>query len=295
MANSDKRILAAGTVTLRDNDGLTEVLLVHRPRYDDWSLPKGKLESAELLPVCATRETAEETSVTTRLTTPVGEIVYPISSGTKLVSYWVGRTVRERRHSPNHEVDELGWFSITSALRRASYSDEREVIRRAVNLPATTPLVLLRHAKAISRSDWDGDTDHDRGLDERGRQQSKELVNLLDAYGVQRVVTSSAVRCARTVRPFAKARQVTVEEEPALTEEAGVPDPRGVGRLMRKLAARTAKTGVPTVVCGHRPVFPAMFDGLGIEPRSLTPAAALVAHLDTGGGIVALELHRPLN
>lgn len=295
MATSDKRILAAGTVTLRDNAGTTEVLLVHRPRYDDWSIPKGKLEPNELLPVCAARETAEEASVTPRLSTPVGEIAYPISSGVKVVSYWVGHAAQERQHRANHEVDEIGWFSVTAALRRTSYPDEREVIRRAVNLPRTTPFIVLRHAKATSRSDWHDGPDHRRTLDDRGRQQSKALVPLLDAYGIEQVVTSSAERCTRTVRPFAKARGIVVDEQTALTEESGVPDPRQVTRLVRKLAARTGASGTPTVVCGHRPVLPAMFAGLGIEPRALVPAAALVAHLDTSGGIVALELHRPLS
>jgi 8-oxo-(d)GTP phosphatase len=293
MAEIVKRIVAAGTVTLRNTNGTPEVLLVHRPRYDDWTLPKGKLEAGEYLARCAVRETEEESSVSTRLGLPVTEISYPVGGGVKAVTYWVGRPTEERKHKPNNEVDQVGWFSVTNALRQTSYADEREVIRQAVNLPATTPLVILRHAKAMSRSDWAG-VDHDRPLDERGQREARAVIPLLEAYGARRLVSSSAARCLKTLRPFAKARGLTLDAQSALTEEAGVPDPKPVAKLLRKLAAETAASGVPTVVCGHRPVLPTMLSALGVEPHALPPAAALIAHLGPGAQVLALELHKPL-
>jgi 8-oxo-dGTP diphosphatase len=293
MAELNKRILAGGTVTVRVTDGTPEVLLVHRPRYDDWTLPKGKLEVGEHLAACAARETAEESSVSVRLGLPVGEITYPISSGIKAVSYWVGHPTAFGKHRPNSEVDTLAWFSVTSALRQTSYVDERELIRRAVNLPTATPLIILRHAKAMSRSDWSGGADVGRPLDERGRNEARDLIPLLGAYGVARVVSSSAERCVRTVRPFAKAQGLDVDLRDELTEEAGAPRPKKVSALLADLARETAASGVPTVVCGHRPVLPAMFAGVGVEPTALNPAAAMVVHLDANAKVVAVELHRP--
>lgn len=295
MAELSKRILAGGTVTIRVTDGTPEILLVHRPRYDDWTLPKGKLEVGEQLAVCAARETVEESAVSVRLGLPVGEISYPISSGIKAVSYWVGHPTAFGKLRPNNEVDTLAWFSVTNALRQTSYADERELIRRAVNLPAATPLVILRHAKALSRSEWSGAPDVERPLDERGRLQAKELPPLLDAYGVARVVSSAAERCARTVRPFAKARGLAVDLRAELTEESGVPRPKKVTAALAELARRTAADGVPTVVCGHRPVLPAMFAGVGVEPAALSPASAMVVHLAADATVVAVELHRPLH
>lgn len=293
MAEVSKRILAGGTVTVRITDGTPEVLLVHRPRYDDWTLPKGKLEAGEHLAACATRETAEESSVDVRLGLPVGEISYPVGSGMKVVNYWVGHPLKSRKHRANNEVDTRAWFSVTSALRQTSYADERELIRRAVNLPAATPLVILRHAKALSRSDWSGGADVGRPLDERGQAEAKALIPLLDAYGIARVVSSSAERCARTVRPFAKARGLEVDLRDELTEEAGAPRPKKVSALLADLARETGASGVPTVVCGHRPVLPAMFAGVGVESTALNPAAAMVVHLDANATVVAVELHRP--
>lgn len=295
MAEAIKRIIAAGTVVLRPTEGRgPEVLLVHRPRYDDWTLPKGKLEAGEYLAACAVRETDEESATTVRLGLPIGEITYPVGGGVKAVSYWRGQTIKDQPHRPNNEVDQVGWFSITAALRQTSYHDERELIRQAVNLPESTPLVILRHAKAMSRSDWSGAPDHDRPLDGRGRRQSKALVALLDAYGVQRLISSTAIRCTKTLHPFAKARGLEVDCQSLLTEEAGVPDPKPVTKLVRKLAVETGETGVPAVVCGHRPVLPAMLAALGVEPCVLQPGAALVAHLGPGGEVLALEIHRPL-
>lgn len=293
MAEVSKRIIAGGTVPVRITDGTPEVLLVHRPRYDDWTLPKGKLEVGEHLAACATRETAEESSVDVRLGLPVGEISYPVGGGMKVVNYWVGHPLNSRKHRANNEVDTRAWFSVTSALRQTSYADERELIRRAVNLPPATPLVILRHAKALSRSDWSGGADVRRPLDERGQAEAKALIPLLDAYGVARVVSSSAERCARTVRPFAKERGLEVDLRDELTEEAGAPRPRKVSALLADLARETATSGVPTVVCGHRPVLPAMFAGVGVEPTALSPAAAMVVHLGANATVVAVELHRP--
>jgi 8-oxo-(d)GTP phosphatase len=294
MSEAIKQIIAAGTVVLRPADGGgIEVLMVHRPRYDDWSLPKGKLEADEYLPVCAVRETDEETSTTVRLGLPIGEITYPVGGGQKAVSYWVGQAIGGRRHRPNSEVDQTGWLSITNALRRASYPDEREVIRQAVNLPATTPLMILRHAKAMVRSEWNH-RDQTRPLAARGQRQSQALTPFLSAYGVDRLVSSAATRCAATLQPFAEASRLTVEECSAFTEEEAEKDPRSVTRLIRELATETASSGRPTVVCGHRPVFPTMLAALGVPEQALPPAAALVAHLSPNAEVIALEFHKPL-
>lgn len=292
MAEVVKKVFAAGTVTLRSTDSGPQVLMVHRPRYDDWSLPKGKLEPEEYLPGCAVRETAEESSVEARLGMPVGELIYPVGSGVKAVTYWLGHPVEAYRHKANHEVDQIGWFSVTNALRKSSYPDERELIRQAVNLPATTALVILRHAKAMARSDW-SHRDQDRPLSGRGQRQSSALIPLLDAYGTQRLVSSSARRCTATLRPFAEANGLAVEGWSALTEETAAKDPDAAVKLMRSLALETATSGRASVVCGHRPVLPSMLAAIGLDEPALQPGAALVAHLGLDAAVVALELHKP--
>lgn len=288
-----KQITAAGTVVLRDApDGQTEVLLVHRPRYQDWSLPKGKLDPDEYLVGCAVRETLEETGVNVRLGIPVDPIQYPVSAGMKTVFYWRSRVVGNGQHKANGEVDDSTWLTVRDALDLVTYADERPLIRQAVALPDSTPLVLVRHGKAMLRANWAG-REVARPLDERGRRQSRLLVPLLDAYGVARLVSSSSTRCLKTLQPHAKAHHLELEAEATLSEEHGTQDPAAVAALMKRLVKETAATGVPLAVCGHRPVLPTMLEAMKIPPRSLQPGAALVVHLSPDAAVLAVELHKP--
>lgn len=292
MGVSGKRIVAAGTVTMRQGaDGLPEVLLVHRPRYDDWSLPKGKLNNGEYLPACATRETEEETAVGVHLGLPVAQLTYPVGGGTKTVSYWQGHPAISEPHRIGPEVDKIAWLSATQALRQLSYPDERELIHRAVNLPRSTALIIVRHAKALPRSDWaKHKPDHKRPLDARGHAQSESLVELLAAYGVTRLVSSSATRCHQTFKPFSKASQLEIEKHEALTEEVGIDNPKGVRKLLAAVASEVA-AGTVTAVCGHRPVLPTMLASLGLPERTFHTAEALVMHLGIDGAVHAAEMH----
>src|SRR3712207_70034 len=106
-------VLAAGAVTLRRRDGAAELLMVHRPKYDDWSFPKGKLDPGEDVTVAAVREVAEETGLDIRLGPPLTPQVYDVGDGaarTKRVRYWTGRLVGGddvSTYQPTDEVDEV--------------------------------------------------------------------------------------------------------------------------------------------------------------------------------------------
>lgn len=290
---TERRIAAAGTVVLRPGaDGEPELLVVHRPRYNDWSLPKGKINADEYLPGCAVRETAEETAVDVRLGVPLDRISYPVGGGTKSVSYWRAEVVREGRLAPNSEVDETAWMPVQMALDLITYADERPLIRQAIALPESTPLVIVRHAKAMLRSNWSG-RDQGRPLDERGRRQSRLLVPLLEAYGVRRLASSTSTRCQKTLQPYARAHRLDVDGWTTLSEEQAAQDPKAVATLVKRLARQTVESGEPTAICGHRPVLPTMLEAIGVPSRSLRPGAALVAHLNADAEVVAVEVHKP--
>lgn len=295
MASSSRarRVTAAGTVVVRTSPkGKRQVLLVHRPSYDDWSLPKGKINPDEYLAGCAVRETLEESGVLARLGVPVDRLSYPVSAGIKTVSYWRAEVVKTRRHKPNSEVDAVKWLAVEDALAKVSYPDEVPLIQQAVALPETTPVIVLRHAKAMLRKFWTG-RDQARPLDARGRRQSDLLVPLLQAYGVERVASSTSVRCRQTVKPFAKAAHLEIEGWTTLSEEQGKDHPKVVSTLVRRLARDAVESRTPTVICGHRPVLPVMLEALGVPARPLQPGAALVAHVHADGHTVAIEFHKP--
>ncbi len=289
-----KPILAGGAVVTREHAtrGL-EVVLVHRKRYDDWSLPKGKLEAGESLPACAVREVLEETGVAIRLGTPLDQITYEAGkAGLKRVDYWAASVVSATRRAPDAEVDVVSWLPLKAALSRLDFEHDRFLVRQLMEQPVTTPLVILRHAKAMDRKDWSRQ-DPARPINSRGRRQARLLIPMLAAYGVQRLVSSSSARCVSTVMPYAHSRELRVETHGQLTEEEGSHDASGVARLLTRIRRQTVADQVPTVVCVHRPVLPHVLEALEMAPTSLVTGEFLVAHLTSDGEVHALERHRP--
>jgi 8-oxo-dGTP pyrophosphatase MutT (NUDIX family)/phosphohistidine phosphatase SixA len=287
-------ILAGGAVvTQEDQLRGTEVLVIHRKRYDDWTLPKGKVEVGESVPACAVREVQEETGVTIRLSVPLDSVSYEAgNAGLKKVDYWGGVVLDSVRRAPDAEVDVVSWLPVRAALGRLTYSHDHFLVQQCLAQPPTTPLIILRHAKAMDRKDWSR-KDAARPINSRGRRQSAMVVPMLEAYGVTRLVSSTSTRCVATLMPYADQRKITVETHSLLSEEEGKENSKGVGNLTRKIRTATLQSGAPTAVCVHRPVLPHILDALDISPTKLVTGEFLVAHLTADGVVHALERHRP--
>ena len=278
---------AAGAVVTRKGG---EVLLVHRPRYDDWAFPKGKLDRGEHVTAAAVREVGEETGLRIRLAAPLPAQTYPVGRGTKHVDYWVGRVVGEddvSGYQPNNEIDDVRWVPWREATTVLTYDRDRETLAQAREVRRrTAALVVLRHAKARDRKTWRGD-DRDRPLLQEGLVQSQRLVPMLAAFGISEVHTSSSERCRQTVSPYRHASDGQLQEHDFLSEE-GESAP-AIDDLMESLLGE--KTSA--VVCSHRPVLPTMFEALGLEPVSLNPGEMYVVH-HRAARLVAVERHRPV-
>jgi len=206
-------IRAAGGVLWRSagsdraGEPAVEVALIHRPRYDDWSLPKGKLSPGESDIEGAIREVWEETGYRVRLGRALGEIRYNKRSrwGTrpKVVRYWAMHA-EGGSFIPTNEVDELRWVSLGEAHDLLTYDRDREILAKFVRGPALVRTVLLvRHGTAGERSKWTGD-DRLRPLDERGRIQAEGLVRILSRFEVREIFSADFVRCVETVQPLAQ-------------------------------------------------------------------------------------------
>jgi 8-oxo-dGTP diphosphatase len=129
----DGAVRAAGGLVLRVGaDGEAEVLLVHRPRYDDWSFPKGKCEAGESYEECARREVEEETGITAELGEALPDVRYRDQKDRpKLVRYWVMRpAVAPDPFEPNDEVDEVAWARLDAAADRLSYDHDRGLLAK---------------------------------------------------------------------------------------------------------------------------------------------------------------------
>jgi 8-oxo-dGTP diphosphatase len=122
-------VRAAGGVVLRDSERGPEVALVHRPRYDDWSLPKGKRDPGETDEQCAVREVEEETGLRCTLGRELLPTRYADRKGRpKVVRYWRMRVVAARPFEANDEIDELAWLGLAEAVERLTYAYDATVL-----------------------------------------------------------------------------------------------------------------------------------------------------------------------
>jgi 8-oxo-dGTP diphosphatase len=263
-------IVAAGCLVTRDGPAGPEVLLVHRPRYDDWSLPKGKVEDGEHLTCTAVREVLEETGIVVALRRPLPMCRYKVDGVPKEVHYWRAVVVEEQGFVPGSEVDEIRWLPVDDAAALVTRPDDGVVVKLAYDPPGT-PFLVLRHGHALKRVDWAGD-DVDRPLDAAGVAQADDLVGRLAAYGIERVHSSAARRCSDTVRPFSLAAGVPLASEPSLTEDGFKAEPAAALDRAGGLLADTWRSGEPTLLCGHRPYLPVLVDHL-VELCPGAPAA----------------------
>ncbi|KRB77695.1 DNA mismatch repair protein MutT [Nocardioides sp. Root190] len=283
-------ILAAGVVAFRPG---REVLLVHRPKYDDWSFPKGKLDRGEHAVAAAVREVAEETGVHVRLGPPLTSQRYPVARRMKTVHYWTGRVVGDddvSSYLPNDEIDAVAWVPFEDAPARLTYDHDRATLVEALKVRRRTrAVVVLRHARARSRSAWRGE-DAARPLLRPGELEADRLIPLLAAYDVTTVLTSTSLRCVQTVQPYAETVGLTLDLRPRLSEE------HVTARAVTGVVEDLLDADAGAVVCTHRPVLPLVYDALGLDPRSSEqpqePAEMLVLHMRKGV-VVAVERHQP--
>ena len=292
-------ILSAGAVLWRPAAHGTEVLLVHRPKYDDWSLPKGKREPGEHVLLTAVREVAEETSVRPVLGPRLRTVEYLAHGRPKQVDYWSALSARDQA-TPSHEIDAVSWLTLPRALDRLSYPHDADVIA-SLRPRATVPLILVRHASAGYKDDWDGE-DLLRPLDAEGALDAVLLADLLACFAPRaRVISSPALRCTESVRIYAASFGGSVEANAVLAvpdRAADVPLARtDRADTLRHLFRNLVDEGRPVVACLHRENLPlalaAACSVLGAPPPAeldlLLPKGGFwVLHV-AAGELVSLE------
>jgi len=264
-------VQAAGAVVLRRKS----VLLVHRPRYDDWSFPKGKLDRGERAPIAAVREVGEETGLRIRLGRPLAGQRYPSGRRMKSVRYWIGRVEGSHDidgYQVNHEIDEVAWVPVSKAAKRLSYSFDVDTLTEALATEHRThALLVLRHAQARSRKAWRGD-DRLRPLLSTGKQQASRLAGLLTAYGATRLVSSSSLRCVQSLAPYSEQSGWPLQTTDGLNEEDATAE--SVVEVVDELLHGKEDA----VLCTHRPVLPTVLDAVGVETDKLGPGELVVVH-----------------
>ncbi len=256
-------IKAAGGVLYRPNeDGEREFLLVHRPRYDDWSLPKGKLDRKEGFLEAGLREVREETGIQANYPIEIGSVGYETDAGNrKVVRWWLMEAVGGK-FRPNSEVDAVAWLNFRKANKRLQYTNDQKVLRRANALaddPTYAKIYLVRHAQAGVKAQWKG-KDHKRPLDRRGRKQAIDLAVRFKAHPITRILTSPYQRCLQTAKPLENAIRLTAETDRRLSVDGSAGD---VLNLIRELKGEAA------VIITHGEVISAVMGSLAADGLDL--------------------------
>ena len=275
-----------------------KVALVHRPRYDDWSLPKGKTEPGEILPVTAARELVEETGYEVRVGHHLQTVAYRLGSGTpKRVGYWATEAVGGG-FKASHECDDLKWLSVPDAIDKVSYDADRSVLHTFAARPVRElhTTILVRHAWAGTPEEWDGD-DRLRPLDDCGVQQAAALRELLPLYGGHRLHAADRTRCVQTLTPLAESLRADIKPEPTLSEEAFAADPDAGYERMRKIGR---KTGAIHVVCSQGGVIPGLLrrwaavDGVSLPASDNLKGSVWILTTRDGDLVAADHIPSPL-
>jgi len=259
-------IRAAGGVVYRKTPkGKIRVLVVHRQRYDDWTLPKGKADDDESPEETAVREVLEETGKRCRIVAPLGTTRYRVQGGVKEVHWFAMKPLPDSPgFTKNEEVDRIKWLSRRKVLERLTYEQDRELIEGTdlKKLAQTGTLYLFRHTTAGDRSRWRG-RDEDRSLTKKGWREADAIAGSLADAGIERIVSSPYERCIQSVKPLAKLIKAPIETSSLLGEE---PDIDAAYALVDSLV------GTDTVISSHGDVIPAlinrmMWAGLSLESR----------------------------
>lgn len=308
-------VLAAGALVWRLKNDKLQVLVVHRPRYDDWSFPKGKAEPGESMVLTAIREVAEETGRQIVLGRYLGKARRRLVSGRKKRTlYWAAQVLPEAgpgeglraavKPASKREIDKVRWWKVKKAARKLTHADDKRLLARLVDWYESGQLqvhslVLVRHAKAVSRATWGYGINSEitRPLVMgRGQAQARDVAALLSAYGVRELVSSPWRRCVDTLAPYAHGCGLDLRSDEAFTEVSalmapelmqasfrdllergsaldGPPEPEVVGPQGREPglalvgqagpgAAGPPEPSYPLALCVHRPCLPLLFETL---------------------------------
>jgi 8-oxo-dGTP pyrophosphatase MutT (NUDIX family) len=294
-------VRAAGGVLWRRDSSDPEVALVHRPKYDDWSLPKGKAKAGEHLLVTALREVTEETGYHPRIGPYLTAVRYRISSGgrsaNKLVTYWSMRCAGGS-FLASDEVDRILWLPLDEAVRHVTSASDRAVLGTFTRTRRDTePLLLVRHGATVAPVRRPRKRPAAQGLNRSGRAQAASLVPVLEGLGVTDLLSADLPACADMLAPFAAATGLTVQLEAQLTRAGFVGNERDVADRVR----RDASSSEALVVCGGQRVITGLLDALGhgsdVGPQHETAIKKggwwLLHHRD--GAVSAYERHGPVD
>ena len=256
----DDAVRAAGAVLWRPADGGVEICVVHRPKYDDWSLPKGKLDTGEHPVVAAVREVLEETGVRAHPQLRLPDVAYTLPNGVpKTVEFWAMRAGAGPAvaMADPAEVDEVRWLPPEFAEDALSYPADARLVERVATLPPITALTpLVRHGHAGERKKWAGN-DALRPIDAQGQQEAEGLAEVLPLFEPARLIAAPALRCRQTLAPLAESLGLPIVSDSAFAEPS---TPDELPDKVKAAATRLAelRDGPTAAICSQGKLLPGL-------------------------------------
>ena len=286
-------IVAARAIPWRLKNGKLQVLVIHRPKYDDWSWPKGKLDQGESIAECALREVREEIGLRITLGIPLSATAYSVKQKTKVVYSRAAKTDVHTVVEPDgEECDETMWVSPTKAAQMLSNPTDAQPLNDLVKahdagVLNTHPVLIVRHAKAKPRGKWTR-AEGERPLAATGRR-GPAVSRMLEAWQPMHVASSPWMRCVQTITPYAALHAIKLKTIKALTEHGATRKPERARKAVQKLFDKYRSQ----IICTHRPVLPFVLEVLA---RNSTPELAKALpgqdpYLEPGSLIVAQQVH----
>ncbi len=301
-----------------DQLGEIEVCLVHRPKYNDWSWPKGKLDPNESHRHAAVREICEEIGVPVALGPYLGDVEYPLNeegkknrrtknrtADSKHVLFWMATPISEEdeqrlssafgpvRRADAGEIDEVLWLTVAEARKKLSHSTDKDLLAAFVDrieegAEQAVPFLIVRHGKAEPRKSWKG-SDANRPITPRGAACAFALSRELACFNPVRLSTSPWIRCMETVEMFSWQTNRHMAMLEPLTEDAFAASPEAAWQCFYGEILNAVEHHTPTAVCMHRPVIGGMFEHLRELCASKALAKRLIAkspYMTTGTALV---------
>jgi 8-oxo-dGTP diphosphatase len=254
----DDAVRAAGAVLWRPAGGGVEICLVHRPKYDDWSLPKGKLNSDEHPVLAAVREVLEETGVRAHPLLRLPDVAYTLPSGEpKTVEFWAMRAdaAPAVAVADPAEVDEVRWLAPEAAEEALSYPADARLVDRVATLPPITAVMpMVRHAHAGERKKWAGN-DALRPIDADGLREAEGLVDVVTLFHPARLIAAPPLRCRQTLEPLAESLGLPIVSDSAFGEPS---TPDELPDRAKAAVARLAelRDGPTVAICSQGKLMP---------------------------------------
>ena len=208
---------------------------------------------------CAFREVMEETGYTPIFGPEIGDVTYVVDGIKKIVKYWSAQAVGEPTGTTDpQEVDQLLWLTPSEAKKKLTLEDDKSLVDFFLDFNSgTTPLVLLRHGKAVKREDWEGD-DGDRPLAQLGQIQAKRMLSLYLPYNIVEIHSSDAQRCIETIDPIARSLKINPIYAADLSEYGFAKDKEAPLDYAQDLMDQ----GKSAVICSHNPILPKLLKKL---------------------------------